>query len=160
MVVALQRKHGERALRKGIATSVTPPAIPTGFPTLDDITGCRGIPRHAITILSGRMTSGKVTLAYKILAAAQDQHGRDKVAILDLNSTTDPDYLARCGVDLERLVQIRPTRETALVQLLLDLIRTNQLRLILVDSLPDLAQWLGNRSELGAMGEQLNQALR
>ncbi len=91
--------------------SASIPHVATGFATLDQMTGCQGIPLGAITLLSGRTTSGKLTLAYKLLANAQRaSHGgvAYTVGLVDLNRTADPDYLARCGVDLEHLLVARP----------------------------------------------------
>jgi RecA/RadA recombinase len=64
-----------------------------------------------MTLLSGRTTSGKLTVAYKVLASAQrSPHGAVAytVALFDLTRTADPDYLARCGVDLDALLVARP----------------------------------------------------
>ncbi len=151
----LQQRFGAQALRKAshLTDGVIPPHIVTGFPELDAATGCRGIPLGDITLLSGRATSGKLTLAYKTLMHAQRsshepvRHADDKsqqptgntlVAIVDLNQSTDPDYLARAGVDLERSLIIRPQTGPEAVNLMLDLARTQDVRAILVDSLTDL----------------------
>lgn len=143
-VAAIQRRHGRQALRRGneLPRQQLPPHTSTAFPQLDRITGCRGIPLNAITLLSGQTTSGKLTLAYKILASAQhskDQmSAQDNVAILDLNQTADPDYLLRCGIDLNHLVVIRPVLSPEVTHLLLDLVAQRSVRMILVDSLADL----------------------
>jgi hypothetical protein len=57
------------------------------------------VPRGRITEIVGPATSGKVTLAEKVLVAAhRERHAL--VAWLDPSRTCDPDYLHRCGVDL------------------------------------------------------------
>lgn len=157
-VAALQQRYGEQALRKGLRTSRTLPHISTSFPALDGLTGCQGIPLNAITLLSGRMTSGKLTLAYKTLANAQRKSG--KALILDLAGSSDPDYLARCGVKLDRLILVQPNAETAIMQLLIDLVATGELRLLLIDSLPDLLAHPYGRRQLNAMADQLVMVLR
>jgi hypothetical protein len=134
-VAALQQKHGARAIHKGAASSF-PAYFSTGFSVLDALTGCHGIPRGALTLLGGRSTSGKLTIAYKCLASAQAQRGA--VALLDLSHTANPDYLQRCGVDLDRLLVARPTHLSEAVTLLLDLVQSAQTRLILLDGLPVL----------------------
>ena len=159
-VAALQRQYGKAALQRGMTTPPIPPQISTGFSALDTLTGCRGIPLRAITILSGRMTSGKLTLAYKALAQAQGKQGKETVALLDLNGSSDPDYLARCGVQLDQLFLVRPTTETAVMQLLIDLVATQQLRLVVVDSLPDLLAYARGRRQWTDMIEQLVTVLR
>lgn len=107
--------------------------IPTGMASLDKLLGSDGVPPQAITVLSGSSTCGKLTLAYKTLAQAQ--HGNRPVAILDLNASTDADYLARCGVDLDNLLLVRPSSGAQAARVLLDLVKSRALRAILVDSL-------------------------
>ena len=79
-------------------------------------------PARITTIFSGRTTSGKLTLAFKTLAGAQQRAGGEQVAILDLTRQSDPDYLARCGVDLDRLLIARPSPGPGVVDLLVDLL--------------------------------------
>ncbi|HEY3341710.1 MAG TPA: hypothetical protein VGK81_06815, partial [Anaerolineae bacterium] len=116
-----------------------PPHVATGFKQLDAITGCGGVPLSAITLFSGPTTSGKMTLAYKVLANAQESLSRRKrnVAILDLTCTANPDYLARCGVDLEYLLFARAPSPLQAVDAVFDLARGGQ-SLLLVDGLGDL----------------------
>ena len=121
-----------------------PSVISTSFPPLDTLTGCNGVPLGVMTLLSGRSTSGKVTMAYKLLANAQAKTGLSTlpttVALVDMTQTADPDYLARCGVDLERLLLVRPATNERAVHLILDLARSRQVNLVVVDSLADLVR--------------------
>ena len=144
-VTALQRQYGPQAVRKGsdLPRPSPPPHITSGFPALDAVTGCDGIPLDACTLLSGRATSGKLTLAYKVLAHAQRgerglqaTHG---AALVDLAHSSDGDYLARCGVDLDRLLLVRPTPDMQAVHLVQELVHSRRLRMVLVDNLSDLA---------------------
>lgn len=140
-VDALRRQYGEGIVRRAseMARPHAVAHVPTGFPELDDLTGCGGVPLNSLTLLSGRTTSGKLTLAYKVLAAAQRTR-RQPVAILDLTRSSDPDYLARCGVDLKRLLFVRPDSGEQAVNLLLELVAARQVQALLVDSLADLAR--------------------
>ncbi len=144
-VTILQRQYGPQAVRKGsdLLRPAPPPHVTTGFPALDAVTGCGGIPLGACTLLSGHATSGKLTLAYKILANAQrgerSQRARHGVALIDLTHSSDADYLARCGVDLERLLLVRPTPDVHPIHLAQELVRSRRLRMVLVDNLGDLA---------------------
>jgi len=162
-VASIHHLHGPQALRKArdLPKQKTPPHISTTFPQLDEVTGCGGIPLNALTLLSGKTTSGKLTLAYKTLAAAQKKR-KSSVAILDLNQSCDPDYLERCGIDLARLLIVRPTIDQELGGLLLELVRSGEFRLLLVDHLADAqANAAANRSlrrSLGLLGQQLQRA--
>jgi hypothetical protein len=139
-VAAIQKQYGPQALHRGSERSIMRqwPHIPTGFKALDAITGCGGVPLGATTIFSGQTTSGKLTLAFKALAGAQQRSRDEQVAILDLTRQSDPDYLARCGVDLDHLLIARPSPGPGVVDLLVDLLRSRQLRFVLVDSLVEL----------------------
>lgn len=144
-VAAVQNRYGTQALQKAadVARRPLPPHIPTGFTALDAITGCAGLPLDANVLLTGKMTSGKLTLAYKTLAQAQTPLAKSKmkpaVAILDLAHTTNPDYLHRCGLDLTQVLIAQPTTINHAVDLVLDLVRSRGVRAVLVDSLVELA---------------------
>ncbi len=145
-VAAMQERYGERALRRGadVRWETDTPHVSTGFPALDAITGCQGLPLGEVTLLSGPTTSGKLTLAYKVLASAQcNRHGAVayNVALFDLTRTADPDYLERCGVALDALLVARPPLKPSAVDLLGDLVRKHQLRAVVVDS---LTEWQAN----------------
>jgi recombination protein RecA len=166
-IVAIHERYGPQAVRMGAAPkpAAAIPHIATGFPALDAITGCQGLPLGALTLLSGRTTSGKLTVAYKVLASAQrSPHGAvaHTVALFDLTRTADPDYLARCGVDLDALLVARPSLQLNAVDLLGDLVQQRRLRAVVVDS---LTEWQANHAvrrhlyaSLGRLQTQLRSA--
>lgn len=146
-IAAIRQRHGAQAIRRAADTpSPTIPHVSTGFAALDAITGCHGAPLGALTLLTGKTTSGKLTLAYKTLANAQRLgNTANNVGIIDACAATDPDYLVRCGVKLEQLLLVRPAADRDGVALLLDLVQSGALRMVLVDSLADL--WLDRAAE-------------
>jgi recombination protein RecA len=103
-VVAIQRRWGAKALRRGQAAAAVDPVphIPTGFPALDQALGIGGLPQGRLAELAGPATSGKTTLALKFLAQAQA--GGGQVAYVDQARSFDPDYAHRCGLVLSRLL--------------------------------------------------------
>jgi hypothetical protein len=160
---AMERRWGPNVVFP--ARTVPKPAVrlSTGFDTLDQLVGDGGMPLHAITLLVGQATSGKLTVAYKILGKAQESalmERRHSVAILDLGASTDPDYLARAGVDLDRLLLVRPLAAQQALRVLLDLVRSRELRAILVDSLPDLMVDREAATTVEQMMPQVNLALK
>jgi recombination protein RecA len=164
-IAAVQQRHGSQALRRGEDMAQQPliPHIATGFAALDAITGCQGIPLGAITLLSGRTTSGKLTVAYKLLSSAQRDfygHTAHTVALIDLSRTADPDYMARCGVDLDALLVGRPQSRLEAIYLLGDLLQTQRLRAVVVDSLAELATDRASLAALHAALGKLQQRLR
>lgn len=140
-----------------------PDSVSTGFESLDQITGCSGIPQGHITLLSGQTTSGKLTLAFKILANAQqiniNKGAARLVALVDLNQTADPDYLSRCQIDLDRLIVAYPLPKLDTVQLLFDLAETSEIGVIVVDGISNLQQVRGAMPLLNNHSSQLAQAL-
>ncbi len=143
-VAAIQRQHGTRSLHKGsnVSKNILPQSIGTTFPTLDELTGCDGIPVGQTTLFTGPLGSGKLTVTYKILMQAQTNCRRKKdptasVAIINLNGQVHVDYLHRCQVDVDDVDIYQPPIDQA-VELLLYLVAGNRYRVIVVDSISDL----------------------
>jgi recombination protein RecA len=105
-VATIQRRYGPWSLVKGrpprlAGDLAAVPHIPTGFSRLDQALGIGGLPLGRICELLGPATSGKTTLALKLLAHAQASGGQ--VAYIDQALYFDQDYAYRCGLDLSRL---------------------------------------------------------
>ncbi len=77
--------------------------LPTGILLLDQ--ALNGLPRGAVTELTGAASCGKTTLLLAVLAQATARG--EFVAVVDTQDAFDPASAARCGVDLDRLVWIR-----------------------------------------------------
>lgn len=105
-IAALQMRFGARAVRR-LGEGAYPPVdrLTTGFSALDDALD-GGLPRGRIVEIAGAPTAGLATLALKVVAQVQAQG--ENAVYLDLEQTFDPDYAARCGVMLDRLVLVRP----------------------------------------------------
>jgi recombination protein RecA len=140
-VAAIRLRYGPRALVKGkppVATSgaAAIPHVPTGFPALDKALGMGGIPRGRITEILGTPTSGMATLALKLMANVQED--RDTAAYVDLSYTLDPDYAARCGVSLERLLVVRPHSGKEALEIAGSLIAGGGIGMLVFDSVSNL----------------------
>src|SRR5262245_261916 len=79
--------------------------VPTGFPSVDALLG-GGLPRGRVTEIVGAASSGKTTLA--LSAAALVTGGGRLVAYVDARRELYPPSAAALGVDLERLLVVRP----------------------------------------------------
>jgi recombination protein RecA len=163
-IASVQRQHGPQALRRGNEFAYEPaiPHVSTSFAALDAITGCGGVPLGAITLFSGRTTSGKLTIAYKALANAQrDPYGRVAYAVglIDLSRTADPDYVARCGIDLDALLVARPQPGKAMA-MLGDMLQTHRLRAVVVDGVAELAADPGLMRQVNGTLGKLQQLVR
>jgi recombination protein RecA len=139
VVAGLQLQYGPQAVRRSAGRHAEPVScIATTFLDLDAALGIGGLPRGRISEIIGPATSGKVTLAAKVLAAAQ--RDRDAlVAWLDLARTCDPDYLHRCGLDLDRLLIVHPEDGADALAITLHLVESNTLAALVFDGLADLS---------------------
>jgi len=91
----LRRRHSEGEV------------LPTGVEGLDRLLG-GGLPPGQLVELSGRRSSGRFAAGLSILAAAT-QSGRC-AALVDLGDGLSPHGAAEAGVDLARLLWVRPRR--------------------------------------------------
>ena len=157
VVSRLQLQYGPRAIRRAPApeTREAPARLSTTFPALDAALG-GGVPRGRLTELSGPATSGKVTLAAKVLSAAHAERAA-LVAWLDLSRTCDPDYLHRCGLDLDRVLVVRPEDGLDALAITLHLIESDALAGLVFDSLSDLPR--GHDSRVAGSLERLATAV-
>lgn len=136
LVTQLQFEHGPRAIRRAEPGERTPAVarIPTTFAELDALLD-GGVPRGRISEVVGPATSGKLTLAAKVIAAAH--RDRDAVAAwIDTWRTCDADYMHRCGVDLSRLLVTRPAGLSNALAMCLHLVESRSLAVLVVDTLP------------------------
>ena len=164
-MAGVQPAYRQRAHPRSAAKVVRPvaPAIATGFAGLDAITGYNGIPLGAITLLCGPVTFGKLTLAYKMLVGAQRSRpagAAPNVALLNVSGAADPDYLARCGVDLARLRVASPPVGPQVLAALGRMLSDPALRVVVIDSLAELAGQASVRRQFHALLGQLQHHLR
>ncbi len=161
-ITQMEHRWGTGVLAASRAEPGRVEGLSTTFPALDQLTGTGGSPLHAITLLSGDATCGKLTVAYKVLSRAQlrTPERRHSVAILDLGARSDPDYLASSGVDLDRLLLVRPQGAKQALRVLLDLMRSRELRAILLDSLSELLLDKEGANAVEQMMPQVNLVLK
>lgn len=132
-VAALQDRWGVRAVRRLRGKQATPiPHVPTGFPQLDEALGIGGLPRGRISEIVGAPTSGIATIALKIVASAQKQAGT--AIYVDPEQTFDPDYAARCGLQLSQLVLVRPYDMRQALSIVQDFILGGDVNILVFDT--------------------------
>ena len=108
--------------------------VPTGFPALDALLSRGGLAGEAQAVLRGGSTSGKTTLALRLIAEAQAQGA--VAAYLDLGRTLDPLEAVARGVDLAWLLVLRAADATEGLRLAGALLSGRTVDLLVVD-LPD-----------------------
>jgi recombination protein RecA len=160
-VSQVQRRWGPRALRLSpqVPGAPLPSALSTGFDALDATTGVGGFPRGQISEILGPATSGKTSLALIALAKAQRCGGIG--AYFDLGQDLDLDYVARCGIDLHRLLIVHPPNGSEALAIATSLARRRGLQLLVIDGRPGL--WVsadaGSERRLASGLRLLNAAL-
>jgi recA bacterial DNA recombination protein len=148
----IQHKWGQHAVQtlRSYAKHRTTCVISTGYPELDGLLGIGGIPCGYSTLLFGTPTSGMTTLAYRLIAQAQQKDA--VIAYVDLANTFDAEYASdRCGVDTEHLLHISAEEAITSLAIVRDLVGLAYRGLIIVDSGIIMAQhksWMSDLSEL------------
>lgn len=111
-------------------------SISTGSILIDSITGIGGIPRGRITEIYGHESSGKTTICLHIIAEAQKEGGI--AAFIDAEHALDPIYAKSIGVNLEDLVISQPESGEQALNVVENLIRSNAVDVIVIDSVAAL----------------------
>lgn len=146
---AIERRFGPGVVRRLGAhrPSADAPPVPTGSLGLDLALGTGGFPRGRLTELLGVETSGKTSLLFAAIAAAQRQDGL--VALVDAEDSAEPGSLVACGVDLRELLVVRPESAADALAILTILARCGGLDLLALASLAALRDY-----PLGVRGGQ------
>ena len=82
---------------------VAPLTVPFGIPSLDALSG--GLPRGALSEVTGAVSSGRTSIVLSTLAAALRR--QETCALVDASDSFDPISAAAAGLDLARLLWIR-----------------------------------------------------
>nr|MBP7275482.1 recombinase RecA [Kiritimatiellia bacterium] len=146
----IQKEYGDGAIMRlgNEETTAAIPCISTGALTLDMALGIGGVPRGRVIEIFGPESSGKTTLVLHIIAAAQRAGGM--AAFIDAEHALDPAYAKRIGVNLDNLLVSQPDSGEEALNIADQLVRSNALDVVVVDSVAALAP----RAELeGQMGD-------
>ncbi len=160
----IDRQFGKGAImRLGEVTKMNVEAIPTGSIALDLSLGIGGVPRGRIIEIFGPESSGKTTLAQHILAEAQRLGG--VVAYVDAEHALDPQYAARCGVNVNEMLISQPDTGEQALEIVDVLVRSGAVDAVVVDSVAALvtrAEIEGDMGDphVGSQARLMSQALR
>jgi len=147
-VAEIRQRFGEGAIMKlKDVRAVDVDVIPTGSPSLDLALGVGGVPRGRVVEIFGPESSGKTTLALHICAEAQKTGG--VAAFIDVEHALDPDYARKIGVAVEDILISQPDSAEEALQIVETLVRSNQVDVIVVDSVAALAPKNAIESEMG-----------
>jgi hypothetical protein len=94
-------------LAEELAEQARAPRLATGLAAVDRLLG-GGFPRGHLSEITGPLSSGRTSLAVALAAAAT--RAGEVVAWIDPSDALDPASLEAAGVDVERLLWVRPVR--------------------------------------------------
>ena len=139
------------------------PSIPTGSLSLDIALGIGGLPKGRVIEIYGPESSGKTTLSMHCIAEAQKQGGI--AAFIDAEHAFDKTYAENLGIDTENLLISQPDNGEQALEISEQLIRSNAIDIIVIDSVAALVPKGEIEGEMGdsMMGLQarlMSQALR
>jgi recombination protein RecA len=163
-IAGIQKRFGEGAImRLGEAQHMHVEAIPTGALALDIALGVGGLPRGRVIEIYGPESSGKTTVCQHVIAEAQRRGGI--CAFVDMEHALDPNYAARCGVDVDNLYVSQPDAGEQALEIAEALIRSGTMDVVVIDSVAALVPRAEIEGEMGDshMGLQarlMSQALR
>jgi recombination protein RecA len=163
-LATLTKRFGEGIImRLGDAHHMQVDVIPTGALSLDIALGVGGVPRGRVVEIYGPESSGKTTLCQHIIAEAQRLGGI--CAFVDMEHALDPNYAAKCGVDIANLYVSQPDTGEQALEIAEALIRSGTMDVVAVDSVAALVPRAEIEGEMGDahMGLQarlMSQALR
>ncbi len=161
---SIAKRFGEgTVIRLGDAQHLIVETIPTGSLALDIALGVGGLPRGRVVEVFGPESSGKTTLSQHVIAEAQKLDGI--CAFIDMEHALDPDYAARCGVDVDNLYVSQPDTGEQALEIAEGLIRSGAIDVIVIDSVAALvprAEIEGEmgKNHLGLQARLMSQALR
>jgi recombination protein RecA len=159
----ITKRYGDGAvMRLGEAHHMVVEAIPTGSLSLDIALGVGGIPAAGHEIY-GPESSGKTTICQHIVAEAQKMGG--VCAYIDMEHALDPQYAARCGVNIENLLISQPDMGEQALEITETLVRSGAIDVVVIDSVAALvprAEIEGDMgdSPMGMQARLMSQALR
>jgi hypothetical protein len=114
----------------------------------------RGIPKGAITILTGDRGAGRLTFAAKI--AAEETKASRPIAWIDAKGTLYPPALAAAGVELSRVLMVK-SEDERVVYAAEQIVSSGAFGLVIATGLDSLlTPSRARRLQLGAEGQQVS----
>jgi recombination protein RecA len=159
----INKNFGDGAImRLGDASQMKVETISTGALTLDLALG-GGLPKGRIVELYGDASVGKSTLTLHTVAEVQKNGGT--VAYIDSEHALDPIYAAALGVNVDELLICQPGNAEMALEICDQLVKSNDVELIIVDSVAALvprAELEGEMGDsvMGVMARLMSQACR
>lgn len=148
---------GDDTFREGVQV------ISSGSLSLDIAMGVGGFPRGRVVEVFGPESSGKTTLALHAVANAQRMGGI--ACVIDAEHALDPSFAQKIGVDIDNLLVSQPDTAEQALEICENLVRSNAVDIIVVDSVAALVPRAEVEGEMGdthvgLQARLMSQALR
>lgn len=160
----IEKEHGKGSIMCLSDIEIEPiDFISTSSILLNKALGIGGIPKGRITEIYGNEMSGKTTLCLHIIAECQKLGG--KVAFIDAEHALDLDYVKKLDVQPESMLISQPDSGEQALNITETLVRSEEVDLIIIDSVAALtprAEIEGEmgQSHMGLQARLMSQALR
>jgi len=161
----IEKSHGKGAIMRLGTRDVLVPVnvIPSGCLSIDAAMGVGGFPRGRVIEIYGPESGGKTTMTLHVIAEAQKLGGQ--AAFIDAEHALDPVYARKLGVDVDNLLVSQPDNGEQALEIAQELIRSNAVDIIVVDSVAALvpkAELEGDMGDpqMGLQARLMSQALR
>ncbi len=162
-IASINKQFSKGSIAKMSDAPMNVEVISTGVATLDAALGAGGFPRGRVIEILGQEAVGKSSLALHLVAEAQKQGG--VCAYVDSENALDIRYAAAIGVNVDDLYVSQPDTGEQALEIVDRLIGTNELAVIVVDSVAALvprAEIEGEMGDavIGTHARLMSQALR
>jgi hypothetical protein len=127
------------------------PCIPTGLPEIDRLLG-GGAPRGRLCEISGSLSSGRTSLVLGLLASVT--RSGECAAVVDRADALDPRSAEAAGVELDRVLWVRPPDWREALRCTERLLETDGFPLVLLDLPPIRSQSASPKGAQRAVGER------
>lgn len=160
----IQKTHGKESITKlDGSINLEIPNIPSEILSLDVACGIGGLPKGRIIELYGDSSAGKTTLSLNYVKQVQKRGGI--ASFVDVEHALDIKWAKFHGVNVNELLVSQPNSGEEALELVDDLVNTNQVGIIVVDSVAalvpraELEKDMGE-SSMGLQARLMSQACR
>jgi recombination protein RecA len=144
----IEKDYGEGIYSYAGTDKGTLEVIPLSIPSVNYITGIGGLPKGRIVEFHGMDGTFKTTLAMDAIVQCQKAGGT--CAFVDAEYSFSPEYAENLGVDVDALIMIHPASAEEAFNVMERLISSNQVDLIVLDSIAALSPSAELANEFGA----------
>lgn len=164
LIKEIEKKYGKEIIMTlSQSPSLEVETFSTGSLLLNDALGINGWPKGRIIEIFGPESSGKTTLSLHAIAEVQKIGGT--AVFIDVEHSIDPNYAKNLGIDIDKMLVSQPDSGEKALEIVDILARSNQVDLIVVDSVAVLvpeAELNGEMRDqtIGSQARLMSKALR